>query len=179
MKQLFSHIRFFFPALIGGLVLCLATSCKSVQYEGEVLAPLPANAEITFISDPKEVPVGAKVLGTAECTTRFSESSEEVRELFRSKAREVGANGIHLLKVKKVADGSARTDQLRNSSSPGWNTKDTSDSAFLSAKWMTGYFPDSAITKSVYKTHIQAEFLSFPDSTNSRTATPDRTLPSE
>ena len=148
-------------AAVAGFILA---ACASVEYQGESLPALHSDAPVKFYlaSELEKMP-GVIVLGTAEYTARPSLTSKDIRETLQTAARREGANGIHIISMKKIPDGEARRDQINNTGAPQWNVSDNSDTSLSYMKNTINYSDVSDKEKTIYKTFVKAEFLSVPE----------------
>lgn len=150
-------------AVILGSIL---PACSSWDYQGEKGEPLPPDSEVAFFSDRESVPGGFRSLGRFSYVSPAASGADSVsfRKELRIKALENGANGVLLLRVRRIADGEARQDQLRNTQAPGWNKEDNSDTSYSYTKntiLLAGENRDPE--KSLFKTEVEGELLRGPD----------------
>ena len=144
----------------------LLSACSSWDYRGEERPALPSDSEVAFFSDRESVPGGFQTLGTFTYVSPAAAGADSVsfRKELRIKALENGANGVLLLRVRRIADGEARQDQLRNTQAPGWNTEDNSDTAYsytVNSIQLAEEKRDPE--KRLFKTEVEGELLRGPD----------------
>lgn len=155
-----------FRAAGTAVLFVLLTSCSSWNYQGEERPALPPDSEVAFFSDRESVPAGFQSLGkfTYVSPAAAGANSVSFRKELRVKALENGANGVLLLRVRRIADGQARRDQLRNTQAPGWNTEDNSTTSYsytVNTIQLSGENNDPE--KSLFKTEVEGELLRGPD----------------
>ena len=142
------------------------SACSSWDYRGEERPPLPEETEVAFFSDRESVPGGFQTLGHFTYVSPAASGADSIsfRKELREKALKNGANGVLLLRVRRIADGKARQDQLRNTQAPGWNTEDNSATSYsytVNSIQLAGDNRDPE--KSLYKTEVEGELLRGPD----------------
>ncbi len=153
----------FSAALILGTIL---SACSSWDYQGEELDALDPDSEVAFFSDREHVPADFRTLGKFSYVSPAASGADSVsfRKELRKKALENGANGVLLLRVRRIADGEARQDQLSNKQAPGWNREDDSGTAYsytVNSIQLAGENKD--LDKKLFKTEVEGELLRGPD----------------
>ena len=150
-------------AVILGMIL---SACSSWDYQGEELDALDPDSEVAFFSDRENVPADFRSLGRFTYVSPAASGADSVsfRKELRKRALENGANGVLLLRVRRIADGEARQDQLSNTQAPGWNTEDNSATAYsytVNSIQLAGENKD--LDKKLFKTEVEGELLRGPD----------------
>ena len=150
------------PLLAAGLL----SACSSWDYQGEERPSLPEGTEVAFFSDRESVPGGFQPRGRFTYTSPAAAGADSVsfRKELRIKALEYGANGVLLLRVRRIADGEARQDQLRNTQAPGWDAEDNSATSYaytVNSIQLAGENRDPE--KRLFKTEVEGELLRGPD----------------
>lgn len=144
----------------------LLSACSSWNYDGEERPALPPDSEVAFFSEKESVPAGFQSLGKFSYVSSAAAGADSVsfRKGLRIKALENGANGVLLLRVRRIPAGEARQDQLRNTQAPGWNTEDNSATSYsytVNTIQLAGENRDPE--KKLYKTEVEGELLRGPD----------------
>lgn len=155
-------LRTIASAFLGSLL----ASCSSWDYQGREMPALPDDSEVAFFSDRESVPRDFQTLGrfTYVSATASGADSVSFRKDLRKKALENGANGVLLLRIRRIADGEARQDQLNNTQAPGWNKEDNSSTAYsntVNTIQLSGENRDP--DKQLFKTEVEGELLRGPD----------------
>ena len=155
-----------FRAACAAVLVLFLSGCSSWDYSGEERPALPPDSEVAFFSDKESVPADFQSLGSFSYVSSAASGADSVsfRKELRKKALENGANGVLLLRVRRIADGEARQDQLRNTQAPGWNKEDNSATSYdytVNTIQLSGenHDPD----RSLFKTEVEGVLLRGPD----------------
>ena len=159
-------LSYVFRAASAVLLTSILSACSTWDYQGEERPALPEDAEVAFFSDKESVPSEFQSMGRFTYVSPSASNADSIsyRKELRKRALENGANGVLLLHVRRIADGEARQDQLRNTQAPGWNTEDNSATAYaytVNTIQLSGenHDPD----KTLFKTEVEGELLRGPD----------------
>ena len=144
----------------------LLSACSSWNYQGEERPVLPPDSEVAFFSERESVPAGFQSLGKFTYVSSAASGADSVsfRRELREKARKNGANGVLLLRVRRIPTGEARQDQLSNTQAPGWNKEDNSATSYsytVNTIQLAG--ENGNPEKKLYKTEVEGELLRGPD----------------
>ena len=145
------------------LAAVIMTACVNIQYDGIAKEPLPDNEKVEMYFSREQVPAGKfTLMGKLKATAGTSWTAVEIQNRIRNFARSKGANAVLITDIKRVQDGEARPDQVKNQPSHQWIVDDSSGNAFRYFREnMMDYSKREGPEKPVYDITIDAELLRF------------------
>lgn len=137
------------------------TACVNIQYDGISREPLPENEKIEMYFSREQVPAGKyTAMGKLKATAGTSWTAVEVENKIKDFAREKGANAVLITDIRRIQEGEARPDQIKNQLAHQWIVDDSSGNAFRYFREnMMDYSKREGPEKPVYDITIEAELL--------------------
>ena len=137
-------------------------ACVNIQYDGIAKEPLPGNEKVEMYFSREQVPAGKfSLMGKLKATAGTSWTAVEIENKIRNFARSKGANAVLITDIKRVQDGEARPDQIKNQPAHQWIVDDSSGNAFRYFREnMMDYSKREGPEKPVFDITIDAELLS-------------------
>lgn len=151
--------------VVSVLAACVMTACVNIQYDGAVREPLPESEKVEMFFSREQVPAGKYTLmGKLKATAGTSWTAVEVENKIKKFARSKGANAVLITDIRRIKEGEARPDQIKNQPAHQWIVDDSSGNAFRYFREnMTDYSKREGPEKPVFDITIDAELLGFPE----------------
>ena len=143
----------------------ILSACVNISYDGISKEPLPSNEKVNLYFSKDQIPgKDYKVMGKLTASAGTTYSAAEVEGKIKNFAREKGANGVLITDIKRVFEGEARPDQIKNQPSYQWIVDGSSGNAFRYFREnMLDYSKKEGPEKPIYDITIEAELLTVPE----------------